>query len=271
VKPLQNASSRLEIYAAAFLVTGVVAFLPVLIVLLSICSIPKNSNKTTKEDFMDKDIVAYKAEIFENLLNTIFRVQRDVLNTPEVRAEHNKKGSWEFIPIRAEDIIITFYALRKFLEKEMHTPTWMSSNVFSFKTRRYKFLDAGCGIGNVLLLARAVGLGHEFHGLELFQDAFEAAIKFTGARNDEHSNVRVLKRDILKFKSYADYDIIYYFHPLRDGLKEIEFEKKVENDMKVGAILVPKMKHDFSIEKDPRFERLPLEVQHVAAWRKVRE
>jgi SAM-dependent methyltransferase len=205
--------------------------------------------------------LSFRAERLEYLLDIIFGIQKHQINTPEERTTHQKKGAWEFIPIRTGDILSTFYPLQIYLDRTLKAPTY-----------RYKFLDAGCGIGNVLLLARAMGLAGEYHGLELFPKTHKAAVKFVGEGNKDYiNNIKIIKKDILKFKSYADYDIIYYFHPLRDPEKEIKFEKKIENEMKVGAILIPRLKRDFSIEKDPRFEKLQLKDTNAGVWRKVGE
>jgi 2-polyprenyl-3-methyl-5-hydroxy-6-metoxy-1,4-benzoquinol methylase len=212
------------------------------------------------------DELKFKAGVLSRALNDIFTIQKNNLNTLEVTKAHTKEGSWVYIPIHVENVLDTFYAVKEFLKQENKR----SSDLIFFNK---KFLDAGCGIGNVLLLAHATRLGTEFHGLEYFPETAEAARSFVGLSGTYklYESIKILEKDITKFNSYGKYDFIYYFHPLQDYAKEAAFEKRVEEQMKVGAILIPKMKRDYSIEKDKRFEKLKLMSGSGVAWRKVKE
>jgi SAM-dependent methyltransferase len=130
-----------------------------------------------------------------------------------------------------------------------------------------KFLDAGCGIGNVLFAASCFGLGNKYVGLEYFDKVADIAEMFLGLKNNSppsDSIFEVRRRDITKYRHYNQYDFIYYFHPLSDGVKEKEFERRVEDQMKVGAILIAIMKGDDHIRKDKRFKKI---IENV--WEKI--
>ncbi|MEN8140834.1 MAG: class I SAM-dependent methyltransferase [Thermodesulfobacteriota bacterium] len=116
-----------------------------------------------------------------------------------------------------------------------------------FKPGGLSFLDIGCGIGNVMLLAEL--LDFSVHGIEKDQVPFQIAQKLLGEE-------LVAQDDIWDFSSYHDFDLIYYFRPFSDGELQRRFEKMVEDRLKPGGILIANRKMDDGIESDPRFSRL---------------
>lgn len=101
----------------------------------------------------------------------------------------------------------------------------------------YKFLDCGCGIGNILMIAEIVGF--EAAGIEYEADTVALA-------NDMMKSVRsiigrepkIIKGDILHFRHYEDYDVIYYYAPIKDPEMHKQFVKKLMRDSKVGALII---------------------------------
>jgi len=166
----------------------------------------------------------------------------------EKEAKH-KAGSWEALPHSPMGNIKEFTFLKELLEDDKRWSGYDQDNT--------KFLDAGCGIGNVLLLASCVILTTEYHGLELFPDVIRNAVKWLGLdENYCNGNITIFKQNVKTFEHYRDYDIIYYYSPFRDKEKEKLFEEYVEDTMKVGAVLMPHLKQSRRIGKDDRFEKL---------------
>jgi hypothetical protein len=137
-----------------------------------------------------------------------------------------------------------------------------------------KFLDAGCGIGNILLIANRVGLANTYHGLEYFDNVKREAEHFLGLdmkNQDHYCNITVEKADIATYKHYGKYDFIYYYCPFANSRKEMEFELCVEDQMKVGAILIPMLKNSSAILKDKRFKAIqtPFLYDRKDIWEKI--
>lgn len=183
-----------------------------------------------------------------------WRVIRNQVDISSKKEE--ERGSFNFIPIELYRIIADFILLREALEQDRRWSGYCKKNT--------KFLDAGCGIGNVLLMATVTNICYEAHGLELFPKTFTKAKRWLGnscitdphRRTDSGFNmprIVLLKRDILTFRDYKNYDVIYYYRPFKDGTKENKFESKVENDMSVGSVLIPKLKYT-ELDHDKRFK-----------------
>ena len=125
----------------------------------------------------------------------------------------------------------------------------------------YRFLDAGCGIGWIVKLAR--GIGFNASGIELDENNVEVAKTLFNLKG------YVKQGDILKHK-YPNYDIIYYYCPIFNKTLQMKFERKVEDEMIVGSFLIPCMKQDRGIEKDKRFE-LVSKQNRPRIYKKVKE
>jgi SAM-dependent methyltransferase len=153
---------------------------------------------------------------------------------PKRSSTLDKLQSYDFIPLQPESIIGQLVFVIELL-------TGKSNYI------RPKFLDAGCGPGNIMLLAGACGF--EPHGIELDTEVIARAKYF----NPYYKNIK--RRNILTYPDYGEFDAIYYFCPI-NGPKQQNFEERVEDLMKVGAILIPHLKRSQRIFKDDRFEIL---------------
>ena len=104
----------------------------------------------------------------------------------------------------------------------------------------YKFLDCGCGIGNITIMAAKAGF--DATGLEYEADTFALAKEVLGSNFDtwgyEYYPPKVIKGNILHFRHYKDYDVIYYYSPIKDRKLEKRFVKKLIKDTKVGALII---------------------------------
>lgn len=88
-----------------------------------------------------------------------------------------------------------------------------------------QFLDVGCGIGNIMQLAKAVGF--DAHGIEYNKTLEPLSIC---------NNIKYI--DGFKYKDYANYDVIYMYHPIEDHKLELKLEASIMRQMKVGAYLM---------------------------------
>jgi len=140
------------------------------------------------------------------------------------------------------------------------------------EARPFQFIDCGCGVGNILLLARETA-GYRTTGLEYEPEMVKIAKLLT-------PDSTILHQDILTYEDYKLYDVIYYHCPLSDKDKTNRFLDKICKDMKVGAVIVDPLenqKHVPRMEKDERFKniftrfiKMPHELKDMA-WEKVKE
>lgn len=146
----------------------------------------------------------------------------------------DKNGSYPFIPRSVHAVLPRLIYAYDYLRKK-------------YASCDFSFLDAGCGFGNIMMLAK--GVGFDVHGLEFDP----VTIEFAKDVNPYWMNIR--RQDILAYNGYKKFDVIYYYCPF-DCRKEVDFERRVENQMKVGALLVASPSHHSRMAKDKRFRSL---------------
>jgi len=227
-----------------------------------------------EETIAERDRLHFHLEAYANMFSSILDVARiPYRKKGSPKQQRNKDGSYEFIPHNTTDNVRTFTMLKERLKKEKK---W-SSHKHGGPT---KFLDAGCGIGNVMLTAQACGLAQTVHGLELFDDTIEQARAFLGLtedhKNDSWSDGRsytmfkVFKRDIMTFKLYNRYDIIYFYCPFCNSEMQRELEEHIENSMKIGAVLIRRRRKKPGLSTDPRFKQLEMEGSYASVLMKIK-
>ena len=91
------------------------------------------------------------------------------------------------------------------------------------------FLDAGCGIGNIMLIARVAGF--EVAGIEYDPELAKVAKRLTC------SHVHV--GDIAEYSQYKKYDVIYYYVPITNRDKMMRFCNRLGKRMRIGAYVIP--------------------------------
>jgi len=91
-----------------------------------------------------------------------------------------------------------------------------------------KFLDVGCGIGTKMLLASSA---FDVYGIEVRNKYIQVA-KTLGME-------QVFELNALDFCHYCDFDVIYFFTPIRNKELEKQLEIKIYTDAKDGAIIIP--------------------------------
>lgn len=122
-----------------------------------------------------------------------------------------------------------------------------------------KFLDCGCGIGNIMLIAEAVG--YEAHGIEYEKATYKIAKDLTSTWNSrtvkgKKKNKSIIHGDVATFKHYADYDVIYYYSPILKHSKRTQFREKLAGNVKVGSIVISYGGSTY-FANDIRFKTLP--------------
>ena len=144
---------------------------------------------------------------------------KKISKNPNIKNEYCKRHY--FIPLSIESLLDSLHFIKQYLVKRDR----LTNNFCG----RYKFLDAGCGIGWVTQLAQ--GYGYDSYGIDI-----------------EPHNIYIAKRlfnwysgkfevaDITKYQ-YKDYDVVYYYVPIRDEELESKFEKKVNRELKIGSIV----------------------------------
>lgn len=120
------------------------------------------------------------------------------------------------------------------------------------------FIDVGCGIGNVMLMAELMEF--DAYGIEKDEYPFKIAKKLMGDC--------VTQDDIWKFDRFSDFDVIYYFRPFAEKKMQLTFEHMIEEKLKTGGILIANRKMDMEIDNNPRFQRLE---EQWPVWQKIAE
>jgi 2-polyprenyl-3-methyl-5-hydroxy-6-metoxy-1,4-benzoquinol methylase len=118
------------------------------------------------------------------------------------------------------------------------------------------FIDVGCGIGNIMLMAELMGF--QAYGIEKDPYPFEIAKKLMG-----HESVS--QDDIWEFERFAEFDVIYYFRPFSEKSLQEKFEKLMEEQLRPGGILIANRKMNMDIDDNPDFTRID---EMMPVWQK---
>jgi len=124
-----------------------------------------------------------------------------------------------------------------------------------FDQQSIKFCDAGCGIGNIMVLAKCVGF--KVFGVEYDERLVKWAKQICGPGWNKYGNYGgVTRGDLLKnARRWRKFDVVYYYCPLCDNALQAKFEIMLEDNLKVGAFIIAHLKKSHRIEKDSRFVR----------------
>ena len=120
-----------------------------------------------------------------------------------------------------------------------------------------RFLDVGCGIGNVCGIA--VQFGCVAEGIELNP-------VLNNVSKELFPEIIVHNMNISEFNTYSDYDIIFYFLPYQIDELEEEMIKKIENSVKIGTYIIVEIEEN----KDDRFISIPLNNVNNKIWQKIK-
>ena len=110
-----------------------------------------------------------------------------------------------------------------------------------------RFLDIGCGIGNILLLAELMDF--KVFGIEKDTGSLSIACSLVGEES-------VGREDVWNYTKIGEFDVVYYFRPFCEKKRQLLFEQRVEDSLKPGAILIANRKMSDSINEDSRYRRV---------------
>ena len=113
--------------------------------------------------------------------------------------------------------------------------------------RTFRFLDVGCGIGNILMVAEQYGF--DVFGFERDEASCRFALEIMGKDQVE-------QEDAWEFDRYGDFDVVYFFRPCPEAGPQSKLEKMIEEKIKPGAILIANLRLGKSVDEDRRFTRL---------------
>ena len=172
--------------------------------------------------------------------------QRKLGSIPGIHRKSNK-DHYCFIPSR--NVVEITNVLYKAKEQLCTSPLK--------HTLPLKFLDCGCGIGNIMLIAEAVG--YKTYGIEYEEATCKVARDLTWKPRTVRGNNKnnsIICGDIATFKHYADYDVIYYYKPIEEYNKGRQFYKKLADNVRIGNIVISYGGSDH-FRDDVRFRTLP--------------
>jgi len=171
-------------------------------------------------------IVIDSESIIRVMSNTISQYTKyfgSLVGSEEVRRRCYREGHYHFIASHSighlsRAFILAHNELRK-----------------DFPCRALKFLDAGCGVGNIMLLAKSVHFnnGFDVYGIEFDPEIAEVAKKLT-----RHVNGRIHVGDISTYTKYHQYDLIFYYVPICNMEKMHKFANTLAKQMKLGAYVI---------------------------------
>lgn len=210
----------------------------------------KQQNRT------DRMFISYRDKKFFKILDSpLFTKLKDEEHkiTDIVRKKCKKVGSFHYIPRWSTEILKEFIVLKKWLRDSVN-----HKNLFvKAKNKGIKrtFVDAGSGFGNILLLANMSRLSKYCTGIEFNKFTSDTAKEIL---NTTKEDFKLILDNIITYKKYAEFDIIYYYHPFSDPLLEVYFEEFIEDEASLGTIIIPKSKHNYNIQYDKRFTRITI-------------
>ena len=104
--------------------------------------------------------------------------------------------------------------------------------------RSPRFLECGSGFGFVAALARE--LGFTVTGVEVEPSYVETSRRL-------FPSVRVEETDLLTFDRFGEFDVVYYYGPFADEEVQARFERRVEEALRPGGIVLAsrKVTHDW--------------------------
>lgn len=191
---------------------------------------------------------------FISEINSKMRIGFEVASTKELAKRRDKmNGAYQYIPNTSPYVFMQYLSAVTYLKQY-------------YETKNIKFLDAGCGIGNILaminFIQQTLCINTIYTGLEL--DPALAAFGNTFLGFPEWytgENKPIIEQDITTYTGYTKHNIIYYYCPIANATFEDYFEEYLEDECAVGTIILPNMKRGRAIHEDYRFKKLVVDVE----------
>lgn len=222
------------------------------------------STKTLKKiesiTINSEDMNNEASRVLSPMFSRMFRRIASYFEKEKYKRE-NRTGETEtgyhFIPLHDREVFHRLYSTRMLIKELRKAGEWPNDYV--------RFIDAGCGPGNIMLLAQDVRMGNKawlleyVHGIELDKKGAEIARLFTAsdapAKRAPYRNDHVVYNgDILTFKYYKHYNVVYYYCPIKFLPLQVLFEERLEDEVMPGTLILANLKQSRVIGKDPRFE-----------------
>ena len=109
-----------------------------------------------------------------------------------------------------------------------------------------RFLDVGCGGGSKVIAASA--MFDVAHGIELDAECVEHAQAFLNRIVAEAP--QITQADALLFSDYGNYEIIYFYRPMKAGHLALELEDRIVSQAAPGTILIAPLNASLSRRSD---------------------
>ena len=116
------------------------------------------------------------------------------------------------------------------------------------KAHSSKFLDVGCGGGTKVLVASEYFT--ECHGLDFEADYVAAGQQMLQLTDSD--TCRIFQADGLTFDQYDNYDVIYFYRPLRDDALLAQMEDQIFSNAKPGTVILAP--YTGSLERRPEID-----------------
>lgn len=101
------------------------------------------------------------------------------------------------------------------------------------RVKPVRFLDVGCGGGVKVLMARA--FFERCEGIELDPGYAEAARRLLAGLAPA---ARVHETDALTFEGYGDYEVVYFYKPIREPEPLRDLERRIAAQARPGTVLI---------------------------------
>jgi SAM-dependent methyltransferase len=175
---------------------------------------------------------------------------------------HQKRDSYNYIPqsTRLQLDLFTNAFIYLLVNREGYSKTEANAHVGD--SYGFTFMDAGCGAGLTLALARAVGFRYTV-GLELDPKMVKLAktlnpyYRHKKMYTDRPNPAKILQTDICTSRMYKKADVIYFYVPMSNPKWQKTFENQLKDTCKVGTIVIP-TGSSFRFEQDHRFKHISL-------------
>lgn len=150
------------------------------------------------------------------------------------------KTCYKFIPLNVNAVLNTFNELRTDKFKNFYR-----ENV-NKEFNPHSFIDAGCGIGNIMLIARNILIRAEknkdfppIQGIDFDPVNIKKAKIILDIKHPyQKDQYKLIKGDIRTFKHYNKYDVIYFYVPLIEREELYKFLDNVYTTAKPGTVII---------------------------------
>lgn len=150
----------------------------------------------------------------------IFKVIHGLVNPNAQSDQAEERGGYADIGLRQTDFLNHIHAAHRIiLAQRLGRPA--------------RFLDVGCGGGlKVMSAAEFFAPSEGFDFVRSYVDAAQPLMRLSGP------NAHVFESDGLTFDRYADYDVIYFYRPLKQQSLLEKLEAHIAHSAHPGALLI---------------------------------